>query len=194
MVMQSVKVKVMKVVKVMMLKSKKEEHGGLSVCRTTPVSCTHCQPLTPPHPLTLPTLHGQPQPPLPSSPSHSFAPWFNPLHDHLLTDIDRASNPFWGIFEDALSSLAPVAPPSSSSSSSSTTTAKTTTAAAATTAKAAATTMSVEREIFPAATDSRFLRKLGIQAVGFSPMASTPTLLHEVVIDRTFKNVACGVG
>lgn len=37
----------------------------------------------------------------------------------------------------------------------------------------------VEREIFPAGTDSRFLRALGIQAVGFSPMARTPTLLHE---------------
>ena len=37
----------------------------------------------------------------------------------------------------------------------------------------------VEREIFPAGTDSRFLRALGVQAVGFSPMAATPTLLHE---------------
>ena len=39
--------------------------------------------------------------------------------------------------------------------------------------------MRVEREIFPAATDSRFLRELGVQAVGFSPMAHTPVLLHE---------------
>ena len=39
--------------------------------------------------------------------------------------------------------------------------------------------MKVEREIFPAATDSRFLRELGVQAVGFSPMAATPVLLHE---------------
>eukprot|EP00747_Dinoflagellata_sp_TGD_P179384 gnl/TRDRNA2_/TRDRNA2_30121_c0_seq1.p1 gnl/TRDRNA2_/TRDRNA2_30121_c0~~gnl/TRDRNA2_/TRDRNA2_30121_c0_seq1.p1 ORF type:complete len:524 (-),score=65.56 gnl/TRDRNA2_/TRDRNA2_30121_c0_seq1:77-1648(-) len=37
----------------------------------------------------------------------------------------------------------------------------------------------VEREIFPAGTDSRFLRALGIQAIGFSPMAKTPILLHE---------------
>lgn len=34
-------------------------------------------------------------------------------------------------------------------------------------------------EIFPAATDSRFLRKLGIPAIGFSPMSNSPILLHE---------------
>lgn len=34
-------------------------------------------------------------------------------------------------------------------------------------------------EIFPAATDSRYLRKLGIPAFGFSPMPGSPILLHE---------------
>ena len=38
---------------------------------------------------------------------------------------------------------------------------------------------SVEPQIFPAATDSRFLRALGIRALGFSPMRSTEILLHE---------------
>lgn len=37
----------------------------------------------------------------------------------------------------------------------------------------------LEREIFPAGTDSRLLRALGIQALGFSPMRKTPILLHE---------------
>jgi len=37
----------------------------------------------------------------------------------------------------------------------------------------------VEPEIFPAATDSRFIRELGLPAFGFSPMANTPVLLHE---------------
>jgi aminoacylase len=37
----------------------------------------------------------------------------------------------------------------------------------------------VEREIFPAGTDSRLLRALGIGALGFSPMKRTPILLHE---------------
>ena len=37
----------------------------------------------------------------------------------------------------------------------------------------------LEPEIFPAATDSRFIRQLGIPAFGFSPMANTPILLHE---------------
>ncbi|KAL3853625.1 hypothetical protein ACJMK2_017156 [Sinanodonta woodiana] len=39
--------------------------------------------------------------------------------------------------------------------------------------------MKVEPEIFPAATDSRFLRDAGYTAVGFSPMNKTPILLHD---------------
>jgi len=35
-------------------------------------------------------------------------------------------------------------------------------------------------EVFPAATDSRFLRALGIRALGFSPMRNSEILLHEV--------------
>jgi len=77
--------------------------------------------------------------------SWRFAPWTTALHEHHLTDTDRAKNPFWGVFEDACSSKG----------------------------------TKVEREIFPAGTDSRFLRALGVQAIGFSPMASTPILLHE---------------
>lgn len=34
-------------------------------------------------------------------------------------------------------------------------------------------------EVFPAATDSRFLRALGIRALGFSPMRNSEILLHE---------------
>lgn len=37
----------------------------------------------------------------------------------------------------------------------------------------------IEPEIFPAATDSRFLRELGLPAYGFSPMRKTPILLHD---------------
>lgn len=44
---------------------------------------------------------------------------------------------------------------------------------------AAACGMTVQSEIFPAATDSRFLRANGVKAFGFSPMARTPVLLHE---------------
>ena len=36
-----------------------------------------------------------------------------------------------------------------------------------------------EPEIFPAGTDSRYLRELGIPAFGFSPMPFTPVLLHD---------------
>lgn len=34
-------------------------------------------------------------------------------------------------------------------------------------------------EIFPAATDSRYFRHRGLPAIGFSPMANTPILLHD---------------
>ena len=33
--------------------------------------------------------------------------------------------------------------------------------------------------VFPAATDSRFLRAIGIRAIGFSPIRRSPILLHE---------------
>ena len=39
--------------------------------------------------------------------------------------------------------------------------------------------VTLEKEVFPAATDSRFLRELGIPAFGFSPIKSDPILLHE---------------
>ncbi|KAL6506779.1 hypothetical protein OROHE_022216 [Orobanche hederae] len=34
-------------------------------------------------------------------------------------------------------------------------------------------------EIFPASTDARFFREVGVPAIGFSPMANTPILLHD---------------
>ena len=37
----------------------------------------------------------------------------------------------------------------------------------------------VRPQIFPAGTDSRYLRQLGIPAIGFSPMPNTPILLHD---------------
>mmetsp|Transcript_16295 Transcript_16295/g.21427 ORF Transcript_16295/g.21427 Transcript_16295/m.21427 type:complete len:429 (+) Transcript_16295:102-1388(+) len=39
--------------------------------------------------------------------------------------------------------------------------------------------ITLETEIFPAATDSRFLRECGLPAFGFSPMNNSPILLHE---------------
>jgi len=37
----------------------------------------------------------------------------------------------------------------------------------------------VKPQIFPAGTDSRYLREVGIPAIGFSPMNNTPILLHD---------------
>jgi len=34
-------------------------------------------------------------------------------------------------------------------------------------------------EIFPASTDARYFRQIGLPAFGFSPMANTPILLHD---------------
>ncbi|XP_030633122.1 aminoacylase-1 [Chanos chanos] len=39
--------------------------------------------------------------------------------------------------------------------------------------------MTLNKEIFPAATDSRFIRAIGLPAIGFSPMNRTPILLHD---------------
>ncbi|XP_006169396.1 aminoacylase-1A [Tupaia chinensis] len=39
--------------------------------------------------------------------------------------------------------------------------------------------LTLEPQIFPAATDSRYLRAVGIPALGFSPMNRTPVLLHD---------------
>jgi len=39
--------------------------------------------------------------------------------------------------------------------------------------------LKIEPEVFPAATDSRFIRKLGIPCLGFSPLNNTPILLHD---------------
>lgn len=39
--------------------------------------------------------------------------------------------------------------------------------------------ITIEKEIFPAATDIRYIRELGIPALGFSPMNNTPILLHD---------------
>eukprot|EP01117_Protostelium_nocturnum_P005152 TRINITY_DN1872_c0_g1_i1.p1 TRINITY_DN1872_c0_g1~~TRINITY_DN1872_c0_g1_i1.p1 ORF type:complete len:357 (-),score=55.05 TRINITY_DN1872_c0_g1_i1:222-1292(-) len=39
--------------------------------------------------------------------------------------------------------------------------------------------LKIDAQIFPAATDSRFLRDKNIPAFGFSPMNRTPTLLHD---------------
>ncbi|CUG86558.1 Hypothetical protein, putative [Bodo saltans] len=37
----------------------------------------------------------------------------------------------------------------------------------------------LERAIFPAATDSRYVRRVGLPSFGFSPMRRTPSLLHD---------------
>jgi aminoacylase len=39
--------------------------------------------------------------------------------------------------------------------------------------------LKINKKIFPAATDIRYIRQLGIPAFGFSPMNDTPVLLHD---------------
>jgi len=39
--------------------------------------------------------------------------------------------------------------------------------------------LEIQPTIFPAATDSRYIREVGIPALGFSPMNNTPVLLHD---------------
>ncbi|TPX37707.1 N-acyl-aliphatic-L-amino acid amidohydrolase [Synchytrium microbalum] len=49
--------------------------------------------------------------------------------------------------------------------------------------------ITIEKEIFPAATDSRYIREVGIPAIGVSPIRNTPVLLHdhdEYLNEKTF--------
>lgn len=49
--------------------------------------------------------------------------------------------------------------------------------------------LEVKPQIFPGGTDSRYIRKIGIPAFGFSPMNKTPVLLHdndEFLNEKTF--------
>ncbi|XP_026315324.1 aminoacylase-1-like isoform X2 [Hyposmocoma kahamanoa] len=39
--------------------------------------------------------------------------------------------------------------------------------------------LKLDRRIFPGGTDSRYVRQVGIPAIGFSPMNNTPVLLHD---------------
>jgi aminoacylase len=39
--------------------------------------------------------------------------------------------------------------------------------------------LELHQRIFPAATDIRYVRQIGIPAFGFSPMNNTPILLHD---------------
>ena len=39
--------------------------------------------------------------------------------------------------------------------------------------------LKVEPQIFTGGTDSRYIRQVGIPALGFSPMNNTPVLLHD---------------
>lgn len=39
--------------------------------------------------------------------------------------------------------------------------------------------LEIKTQIFPGGTDSRYIRQVGIPAIGFSPMNNTPVLLHD---------------
>ncbi|GAB0091331.1 hypothetical protein DMENIID0001_061620 [Sergentomyia squamirostris] len=39
--------------------------------------------------------------------------------------------------------------------------------------------LSIRTQVFPGGTDSRYVREIGIPAIGFSPMNNTPVLLHD---------------
>ncbi|CAL9235635.1 unnamed protein product [Arabidopsis halleri] len=63
-----------------------------------------------------------------------------------LVTATNDSNPWWGLFENAVK-------------------------------EAGGNTSTAE--IFPASTDSRYFRKAGLLAIGFSPISNTPSLLHD---------------
>ena len=74
----------------------------------------------------------------------------NDLQEHAVTLLDDPeTEPFYNVFVESI------------------------------TQKSVPTLNGVVPQVFPAATDSRFLRALGIRAFGFTPIRNTPILLHE---------------
>lgn len=101
--------------------------------------------------------------------SWAFPPGFSPFQEHYTTAIDD-TNVWWKLFKGACEVSARIPVPRERLS----------------------LLMSlllvlllqkvgtrIEAEVFPAGTDSRYLRQAGIPALGFSPMNKTEILLHE---------------
>ncbi len=76
----------------------------------------------------------------------------NASRSHATTSIESAKNPWWGLLTNNLRKH---------------------------TKPHNADEVAINAEIFPAATDSRFLRALGLRAFGFSPMRNSEIMLHE---------------
>lgn len=53
--------------------------------------------------------------------------------------------------------------------------------------------MKLKPQIFVGGTDSRYIREIGLPAIGFSPMNNTPVLLHDndeyITVDTFLKGI-----
>lgn len=53
--------------------------------------------------------------------------------------------------------------------------------------------LNLRPQIFPGGTDSRYLREIGLPAIGFSPINNTPVLLHDndeyITVDTFIKGI-----
>lgn len=86
--------------------------------------------------------------------------------EHLVTSLDSQQNPWWQVFRDVFR-VRRIAVQSSRQE------------ADLVVHDAQDIDIPLEPEIFPAATDSRYLRQLKLPALGFSPIRNTPILLHD---------------
>lgn len=100
--------------------------------------------------------------------SWEFDAWVVRDHQHYVTSLESEENEWWPIFRGACEVC------STGESLSFTWQYR-----SLTRDLAQAQGLQLETEIFPAATDCRFLRKAGIPSLGFSPMNRTPVLLHD---------------
>ena len=80
-----------------------------------------------------------------------FAHWYEPLFKNHVTSTDPEQNRWWKVFRGVFD--LPEA--------------------------RGGIGRKLEEEIFPAATDSRFIRQLGLPCFGFTPIRNTPVLLHD---------------
>lgn len=104
-----------------------------------------------------------------------FTSWTNPLHEHYTTKLDD-DNVWWQLFKN---SCEVSQPRWFSIRRLGTCACSSVVSLSLCYSRLQKVGVPVETEVFPAATDSRFMRKVGIPALGFSPMNNTEILLHE---------------
>eukprot|EP00948_MAST-09A_sp_MAST-9A-sp1_P001666 g1666.t1 len=112
----------------------------------------------------------------------SFVPGTAPSRPfHAVTELkpEAKSAPFWSVFKNFKFQVDNKETTTGSSTDSTSVVSTSAESSSGTTASSSSDSGLFNCEIFPAATDSRFLRQANVPALGFSPLRDCPILLHE---------------